>query len=110
MDQANKVHVNEPERNAECDSPAGALIALTATLAITGIGLSPVSSEASTITERINAIHIAVQSGVIKPQHISHSEGTFPQGIVMGDFDKISPIDKPRPRPRNQVPIGVFII
>lgn len=84
MDQANKVHVNEPERNAECDSPAGALIALTATLAITGIGLSPVSSEASTITERINAIHIAVQSGVIKPQHISHSEGTFPQGIVMG--------------------------
>lgn len=99
MDLSNKVHAKDPERNTECDCRAGALTALTATLAIAGIGLSPVSSESSTIAERINAIHIAVQSGVIKPQHISHSEGTFPQGIVMGEFDKISPIDKPRPKP-----------
>lgn len=88
MDQSNKVHDREPERDTECDSHTGAVIVLTATLAIAGIGVFAAPSEASTVAERINAIHIAVESGVMKPLYISPSGDASPQGRMMA-YDKI---------------------
>jgi hypothetical protein len=87
---------NMQYRVLDGDIHARTSIVLTATLAITGIGVPSAPPEGSTAAERIEAIHRAVLSGVIKLQPISSLQG---RTLAYSDNSAPKPEPKDPPRP-----------